>query len=94
MENKTDYAAGLKNAEISLLPKYITLIYTGVFCNAFAYVRVGCLKVTYIKNRKSYEKSLLDIKCVFHSPLWLLFDTFFTSINIQQVLLRIYAEIE
>jgi len=35
----------LKMQLISLLPKYIKLIYMGIFFYAFVYADIGCLKV-------------------------------------------------
>jgi hypothetical protein len=36
----------------------------------------------HLENRKTYGESALDIKCVFHSSLEDLFETFFTIPNI------------
>jgi hypothetical protein len=55
-------------------------------------VTTGLQRVNYVENRKSYVESVLDIKSMFHSSLEVLFEPFFTLINIYRVQFVMRAE--
>jgi len=47
MDNKTDYAACLKN---SVLPELIKLIFSVVFMHVFTYVNIGLRKINTVSS--------------------------------------------